>query len=247
MNAESGMIFTYWINDATAHDESTEAAPPSMIAWREQYPEASVYSDSDVLKFLDRFGQEYGKLYRRIRIPACKSDIARLVLLYHLGGFYLDSHTGPGEAKELTKIFAKLAAYDVVFFDKTWEHQNENDIHLINGAICSRRGSPLIKKLIDTVFNNLELQEKKENEYKKYVPYNLAVLTGAWVLRLLCFSVNESIVSIRPEFADQLYLYRMTIGKDPGFILYKHYSYRKEGRHWSERQGNELLFEPREI
>jgi hypothetical protein len=47
---------------------------------------------------------------------------------------------------------------------------------------------------------------------------------------------------MKKEFADRIYQLGLKYREDCGIVLYKYYSYRKQGRHWSERQQNERLF-----
>jgi len=238
------MIFTFWVHD-TAEDGEAEDAPQGVAAWRENHPGMSLYSDADVLPILDGFGPTWVDLYRRIRIPACKSDLARLLLLFRFGGLYVDSHTGPGNAHHLVKVFAGLATHEVVLFDKMWEHKHMNDIYIMNSVMCARQWSPVIKLLIDSALDNLQEHERKEHEAEGYVPYNIFVLTGAWDIRRNFFEMRNRKHVVKPAFADRVHLVGLERDEDPGFVLYKYYAYRKEGRHWSERQASERLFLPR--
>jgi hypothetical protein len=238
------MIFTFWVHDS-ALDGDAQDGPEAVAAWREHYPGTSLYSDSDVLPILAGFGSTCVDLYGRIRIPACKSDLARLLLLFRFGGLYVDSHTGPGNAHHLVNVFAALAAYEVVLFDKIWEHKHMNDIYIMNSVMCARQSSPVIKHLIDSALHNLQEHERKEHEAEAYVPYNIFVLTGAWDIRRNFFEMRNRKHVIKPAFADRVQLVGIERDQDPGFALYKYYGYRKEGRHWSERQASEPLFLPR--
>lgn len=239
------MIFTFWISDAgPAADAVT--IPQSVVAWRENYPSMSMYSDADAIETLHAIAPDAIDLYKRIRIPACKSDLARLLLLYRYGGLYVDSHVGPGDAKQLLFIFSKLAEYDVILFDLSWNHKRDSDVSIMNGVICARKSSPIIKYLIESALDNLRAHEREENEAQGYVPYNIFVLTGAWDIRIKLLDSGNDGTFIKPAFADRLHVQSLKSGEDCGFFLYRHYGYRKEGGHWSERQNSEPLFMPRE-
>lgn len=235
------MIFTFWTED-TENGGASTTIPQAVTAWRQQYPDMGLYSDDSVIPLLAEFGDNIVDLYRRIRIPACKSDIARLLLLYKIGGLYVDSHSGPGDPRRLLNIFDKITEYEVLIVDKNWEHKFENDIHLINGIMGAHKGSEIVKRLLDGVLLNLKQHDAKEQAAESYVPYNLAVLSGAWNLRVNLFQPSGNGVVIKKEFADRIYQLDLKHGEDCGIILYKYYSYRKQGGHWSERQQHERLF-----
>jgi hypothetical protein len=239
------MIFTFWVHD-TARAGDREEVPESVAAWSEHLPSMTWYSDADVLPILDSSWPSYADLYRRIRIPACKSDLARLLLLFNFGGLYVDSHVGPGNTQKLVHLYARLATHEVVFFDKTWEHTSDGDICMMNSVICARKSSPVIKRLIESAFHNLQEHERKEHEAQCYVAYNIFALTGAWDIRVKLFEIRDHKLTVRPAFADSVHLVRLERDDDHGYVLYQHYSYRKKGQHWSERQDSELLFIPRE-
>ncbi len=240
------MIFTFWVHDA-ARTGGVEDIPQSVTAWREHFPDMTLYSDIDVLPILGSFGATHVDLYERIRIPSCKSDLARLLLLFRFGGLYVDSHIGPGDTRNLAHVFGRLAANDVVLFDLTWMHKQPNDTNMINGVICARQASPIIKRLIESALHNLREHERKEHEARRHVPYNIFELTGAWDIVVNLFKRQDDRFVIKPEFADRVCRVGLEADKDHGFVLYKYYGYRKEGRHWSERQASEPLFRPREL
>jgi hypothetical protein len=240
------MIFTFWVHD-TARSGEGEDTLQSVAAWREHYPSMTAYSDVDVIPLLEDFGSAYVDLYNRIRIPACKSDLARLLLLFRFGGLYVDSHIGPSDGHDLVGIFGRLATYEVVLIDETSEHATPTDIYIMNGVICARKASLVIKVLIESALLNLQEHERLEHESKSFVPYNIFVLTGAWDILTSLFEFRDGRQVIKPEFADKVYLVGVKRDEDHGFVLYKHYSYRGEGQHWSERQNSEPLFSPRTL
>ena len=234
------MIFTFWTEDREGG--GGEAIPQAVTAWREQYPDTRLYCDDDAIQALAELDRRFVDLYTRIRIPACKSDLARLALLYKYGGLYIDIHAGPGDPQRVQDIVSKIPEYGIIIFDKTWERKFDNGIHLINGIIGARKGSEIIKKILDTVLMNLQQHDEKERATDTYVPYNLAVVTGAWNLRITLFDAIGDGVALKKELASRVLQIGIKRGEDCGIILYKYYSYRKEGRHWSERQKGERLF-----
>ena len=234
------MIFTFWIPEHTVE-------PPSVAFWRDNVSAFRVFSDEDVLELLRGIGHEFVNLYSRIRLPSCRSDLARLVLSYEYGGLYLDAHTGPGNIERLQGIIEAANKYDVVLFDKTSMHREQGDIHLINGAIGARRRSSLVQLLIKKALCNLAEHDERERLESRHVHNNVAVVTGAWMILTNFFDLDKPI-RLKEEFRNCILLCTLVPDADPGFVLYRHYGYRREGQHWSERQKCEPLFElPREF
>jgi len=227
------MLFTYWHN-------SELVLPPSTPAWRERFPDFTVFGDEDVIPLLG--SDELRELYMQIGIPACKSDIARLVLLRAYGGLYIDAHAAPAEGDRLAETLDALSFYELLLFSKAWHAKAETDFNLMNTVIAARRHAPALDTLIDAVFANLVRHRQMEREKQNYVPYHLFSLTGTMVMIDCFFAPSPNGYFIRPEFEERVHLYEMTSPTAPGFHLYQFYGYRKPGEHWSERQKHERLF-----
>src|SRR5690348_8319230 len=88
---ESGlkMIFAYW-------DKPDLSPIAAFVAeWQSHFAEFRVLADADIEPLVDKHAStEHLDMYRDIRIPAAKSDIARLLTLYEYGGLYVDCHVG---------------------------------------------------------------------------------------------------------------------------------------------------------
>jgi len=226
------MIFTYWT--------SPEASdPPSAESWRSQFPGFKVFGDPDVLPLLE--SEAHRALYSLISIPACKSDIARLVLLREHGGLYVDSHCGPSNQGKLLETVLLLARFDLILFDRI-SREDAGYLPLVNSAMAARRGTPVLSGLIASAFSNLSRQWELEQATQAYVPYNIFALTGAWDISVQLFDTLAQPIQLRHAYKQNVFVYEMQRGADPGFTLYEFYEYRKPGTHWSERQQVERLF-----
>jgi hypothetical protein len=187
------------------------------------------------------------ELYDRIRIAACRSDVARLFLLREHGGLYVDAHVGTADGFRLAEVLALLSRYELVLFDAPWARvQKEPDLGLFNGVMCARRQAPVLDLLIDSALANLQRQLEAEERTDGHAPYNIFSLTGAWDISVQLFDRGEH-PDLKPEFADRVRLVR--IGGDADleplpFHVHRHYHYRVPGEHWSERQARERLFDP---
>ncbi len=94
------------------------------------------------------------KLYKNNKISASRSDIARLMLLYEYGGFYIDASMELQE--NLDKLYDDTAKIIVVQRDNAPVYKNcPEKAHVINGFIAVPRKSEIIKWCIDQVLINM--------------------------------------------------------------------------------------------
>ena len=110
----------------------------------------TVATDDLALAVLERYWPELAVHYPRIRVPACRSDIARVALLWAYGGWYVDFDT---------KIVGDLRPYygnsDVfVFVDGNRKHFERGDV--LNGFMCLQRRSPLAEEMLRRIIQNVQ-------------------------------------------------------------------------------------------
>lgn len=226
------MLFTYWVNP-------TLLEPPSAEAWRLQYPGFRIFCDDDVRPLLS---PERLQLYDEISLPACKSDVARLVLLREYGGLYMDAHAGPTQPEGLAETIDALASFELVLFCRAYLKKTPDETHLMNGAIAGRRHSLLLDQLIDCAFDHLAKQKAAESATSDYVHYTLWGIAGTWILLKCFFDLSLKPNDLKTEFKDKILVRHLASAGEPGFEVYKFYGYREPGTHWSERQKHERLF-----
>lgn len=229
------MFFTYWENETTAE-------PPSAEAWRAHYPGFIVFSDKDVLPLLGTV--ERRELYEQIVLPACKSDIARLLLLREHGGLYVDAHAGPTDGARLAETMDALSKFEMILFCRAYEKKTPEELHLMNGAIAARAGTVFLDMMIDTAFEHLFQHIAAERATADYVHYTLWGLAGTWIMLKNFFDMNVNPYALRPEFASRILVRHIEDPPSAGFQVYLYYGYRGPGQHWSERQKTERLFGP---
>ncbi|MBV9829229.1 MAG: FkbM family methyltransferase [Alphaproteobacteria bacterium] len=233
------MIFTYW--------EGANISPehlPCVAGWRLRFPSFKVFGPSDVSPLVERHFPEYTNIYSRIRLAACRSDLARLLLLYEYGGLYVDAHVGPSDPYRLAEIFGQLTTHELVIFEKPWERADANDIALINGVLAARQGSEILFRIAKLAFARLADHWEAEKQTAGYVPYNVQAMTGAWVIGIWLLDRATRPVTIRLDYKSRVYLHLLSRdARVDGIHLYRYYQYRQPGKHWSERQKSEPLFQ----
>ena len=156
------MLFTFWTVFSLA-------VPDSVQAWCKRFPDFVTFKDEDVLPLLD--SDHYRDLYKRISIPACKADIARLALLREHGGVYVDLHTGPSDGDALAETIEDLARFDLLLFGKGWE----GSFNFMNSILIARRQAPVLQLILDGAFTNLINHERREANSTEHIPYHVLI------------------------------------------------------------------------
>jgi mannosyltransferase OCH1-like enzyme len=105
-------IIAYW------HDTDHAKIEEFKSAWS-PYFALKIMGDRDIIPLLRRYAAEYVDLYSKLRIPAAKSDIARLLALYDSGGFYVDCHIGFTNSDAVKDLIQRLQNRELVLFSRT--------------------------------------------------------------------------------------------------------------------------------
>jgi len=211
-------------------------------AWREHFPKFLLMGDHNILPLIDRYFPMYIDLYEKIRLPAAKSDVARLLALYEFGGLYVDCHNGVRDVEGLTRLFTCLDDYEAIFIDRrlSFFPRPPGEHFLINGPIFSRPRSELFMILARQAFANLAWQQRLEKEYG-YVSYDVARLTGPLLVTEMVLEPGSCTRDIRADFAGRI----MIIPEETAPVVRSLYNaYKTPSSHWTARQLAEPLFEP---
>jgi hypothetical protein len=226
------MLFMYWTGNA-------DECPSSVTAWQQLYENFAVYTDDHVIPLLPT---GFRSVYEQIRLPAAKSDLARLLLLREHGGLYVDAHVGPTLPSHLLATLDPLFSHNVILFGKGWAMQKETDFDLMNGVLAARRMAPELNIVIDIVINNILDHQVKENNTPGYVPYSLFSLTGTYTIVRAFFDQVAPRPFLKREFENKIAIHYMKDNRSSGFELAAYYTYRRPGNHWSEREKLERFF-----
>lgn len=138
-----------------------------------------LWSEKDILDLLEDY-PEYKDLYHGFRYDIQRIDFARLLILYHHGGLYIDLDIQPFEGSNIKYIFEKE------FFIARW-----NKSHLPYNAIigCQKR-SPLMLKCLEEVERSYE--EKSQMEiYHKWKARFVFQTTGHYAIHRVLKKVVE--------------------------------------------------------
>lgn len=235
------MIFSYWSGQTS---KNADAVRHTTGAWAAHVAGFRMFDDDDLLPILSGYGYGIANLFRRIRIPACRSDLARLVLIHEYGGLYVDAHVGPGDGFALAGRLDLLSAHELVLFCR--DHCDPaTDLKLMNTVIAGRRHADAVGDLIDSAVANLREHERREAATADYVPYNIFVLTGAWDISVRIFDRSRPGNPMHEKYRGRVCLDMPAEGQAVHpFRPYALYGYREPGLHWSDRQTHERLFDP---
>jgi mannosyltransferase OCH1-like enzyme len=234
------MNFSYW---DSLSEEPLLTDKTAFGAWRREDPQFRIFQDADVVPILTQVDADFPALFHRIRIPACRADVARLALLWCYGGLYVDAHAGPGRREDRLNILQRLGAFDLVLFDRTYDHTGHNPLKLTNSLIAARKDSPCLRGLLERAMANLRELSAAEARTAGHVPYNIYLMTGPRMLRQQLFDEARRPYRLRPEFQRRVWLEPLASPQGGAVNLYSHQHYRRPGRHWTERQRAERLFE----
>jgi mannosyltransferase OCH1-like enzyme len=227
------MIFCYW------HGTERDLIREGVYAWRDHFPDFRVIGDLDIESMIARDFPDYLEAYQKIRIPACKSDIARLIALYEWGGLYVDCHCGIRVAKIIDRLLGHLDTFELIVIDDDSERRPDDPARLnpMNGILFARKGSEIIFEWEKAAFRNLASHWTVEKE-RGFHPYCIWDLTGAGVLHRIILDSEKR--AIRARFAQSVQI----IPKDLSPVATEVYrSYRQASMHWHEREVRELLFD----
>ena len=229
-------VFAYW------HSEDRGLLAGFLADWRTRFPDLRVISDANVEPLIGHILPSYVELYRRIRFPTTKSDIARLAYLHEFGGLYVDCHCGLRSAKGVRELVEQLSRYELVMWENsyiTWP-RSKNTMKVISGILLARPRSSIVLEFLLKGLANLEAHSKREAS-EGMVEYSPWYLCGAGsYLEHLCVPGSAN-AQLRSEFGGRIFFTELDGGP---IAINQHVRYKLDPKqHWSYRRLHELLFE----
>jgi SAM-dependent methyltransferase len=208
--------------------------------WRAEFPQFQIFGDAEVRPLIERYFPERLELYDKICIPTAKSDIALILLLYELGGLYIDCHCGIRDAGGIRALFSWLTKYDAIFVDRRLSQETRPfDEHLvINSMIFCRPHLDLIFRMCHQALSNFARQHEMERR-DGFVPYDIWALSGPRLVTAMLLEPASFNYDLRRDNEGRIKIIREEIAP---IVRDRFRAYAKPGQHWSERQKAELLF-----
>jgi hypothetical protein len=233
--------FSYW--------DGTDKCPIRNFVntWIKVLPNHTVIgpaaaADLISLYFEDR--PQYLKAFLSINIPAAKSDIARYLVLHHLGGLYLDVHFGYDILEEVQDFLTSPSQYDATLINvlASLQPRLPEQIRVINGLIICKPRHPLLLAAAKAALENVSRKMEQER-LVGYEPYNIYFMTGPGLLNDIFFSNPftlgaKNIPRLKAEAEGTRIINEEVLPVKRN--VFKS-SYSAPGSHWSERQRRELL------
>jgi mannosyltransferase OCH1-like enzyme len=223
-------VFAYWADD----DHSILAQLKEE--WTTEFPQFQICGDDDVFPLIKQYFPNEAELYKSIRIPAAKADIARLLLLYELGGLYIDCHCGISDAVAVRRLLSSLEYKETIFIDNK-DKPAPQQYKLINSIIFSRQRSELIFMVLCRAFVNL-IHHRELERGNSRAPYDIWGMCGPGVINAVVLRPDHR--AIRPDFEGRITIVREEIAS---IVRNRYRTYGGVGQHWSNRQQFEPLFE----
>lgn len=224
--------FTYW----SGPDQS--AIAPMRAEWQAAFPDFTIIGDEDIQPLLEARHPGLATLYRRLRIPAARSDIARLAWLETHGGFYVDAHTGLRDATMLRELLDTLPEGGVALVDKNSKAQapdgNQPDLWPRNGAIFARADAPFLTTALAAIADRLAAYDRAPGT------------TSIWEicgpgLFIALLRDPDAPTQIIPRWQATV----QVLDKDTAPIrFYAHKGYRDQARHWSTLEQQQFILDP---
>lgn len=211
-------IIQFW-HDREAIPEVTRAAIDDTMALHPDY-EHVLADDAFMRKHIaEHFNAATLQLYNRIRIPASRSDLARLMLLHSYGGTYLDCSLQLH--KRLDSILREGDEIVLARRDDTSRFRDMPEkANIINGLVSAPPGSDFIHWCLLRVLSNLV-----DGDYNNKV----ALATGPQVINMGVYKLRDrhrfrylSFAGLREE--------ALTLTRQPGVT-----------NNWLDSQGEGIL------
>ena len=234
------LMYSFW-------DKADQTPLATAIAdWRRYFPDFAVIGDLEIEAMIAEHFPQHLELYRSIRIPTCKSDVAILMSLFCHGGLYVDIHCGVRDAAGVRQMIDGLADFDVILFNKDFrkDPRPADAPRPLNSVIAARPHTHIFHNSAAMAFHNLEQHRRAERLSTGYLPYDIWSLTGPGILEhTICIPPLirwQPPLGLRPEYAGKVKFVQE--GPDAPIGRYMFHTYTPPGTHWSIRQKTERLF-----
>jgi len=226
-------VFTYW--------DQTDTSPIVDFKnhWIKEGTQLRIVGDNEVVKILENHFPQFVEKYLEISIPACRSDLARILGLYQYGGLYVDSHCGVYDRQKLHHLYGQLDRYQLVFTRQSSQPLDwRASLCLTNAIIFARPSCDVLLKVARSIVSNLVKHHDREAG-DGFKPYSILKLSGPVNIEKCLLEIRDNKSNAREDGMDQI----MILAEE--HLPVKRYMYPAKlphSAHWSQRQKTELLF-----
>ncbi len=219
-------VFAYWDSDDRRLIADFEQD------WLSSVPRSEIFGPADVTPIVEEFFPHHRETYDKIRVPAAKADVARLLLLYKRGGLYIDCHVGLRSLSHLNELFKTLSNIDFVFLDRmqSIKPRLPGEHFVTNSIILANSAQTLFLTIAERALENLERQRHTE-QLEGFAPYRIGVLSGPTLVNSLILAPDSGNRQVAPSYADRL----MIISEETAPVARYHYSGYRAARSPLER------------
>ena len=139
-------LHQFWTNFDPPHDPPRDVAKVMEVTRRRfQGWEYHLWNSETVEDLLDSM-PEYLEIFRRVKIPAMKSDLARILVLHEFGGMYLDASSYPRYEDSAQQFLGETDPSIVV------AESFENSEVLMNRIVACEAGHACFRSILETSF-----------------------------------------------------------------------------------------------
>ncbi len=179
MNKIPNNLIVFFHDKAALPDSFAQAFKTTTSANPEFKP--LFLDDESTTKLIADNFPHFSDLYPRIRIPAARADIARLIALYVYGGIYVDIamafHTSASKLISPDDELLLVRRDDSPFYK-----DRKSAAHFVNGIIGAREQAPFILECLKRAYFNLRTG---------YHNYNVVAATGPHIITETYFQIDR--------------------------------------------------------
>lgn len=226
-------VFTYW------DQADTSPIVDFKNHWIKEGAQLRIVGDNEVVKILENYFPLFVGKYLKISIPACRSDLARILGLYQYGGLYVDSHCGIVDYQKLYHLYGQLDRYKLVFARQSSQPlELSASLCLTNAIIFAQPGCEVLLNVARSIVSNLIKHHDREAE-AGFKPYSIFELSGPSNIENCLSEIRDNKSDVHDDGMGQI----MIVSEE--HLPVKRYMYPAklpQSAHWSQRQKTELLF-----
>lgn len=145
-------IHQFWCNHTSSDDEPPEDVKKVLNETRLIFKDYKyvLWNNELISTLLARSAPGYLDTYNAINIPALRSDLARLVVLYFNGGVYLDATIRPVSSHSVSAMDYLMENFELVVAES-----REDPSIIMNRFIVATKGCLHIRRVMDICFINI--------------------------------------------------------------------------------------------